>query len=100
VARLGGAGGLSAHEPLGLENLFVYHRRVSTADQILAAWLTAAAKRNARDRTVTTEQAVAEIRELAGHRPDLLAECAALALRSRLTQRPMSTAGGPTSSHL
>jgi hypothetical protein len=53
---------------------------VSTSGQILRAWLTAAAKRNARDRTVTTEQAVPEIYELAGDRPDLLAQCAGLAL--------------------
>lgn len=53
---------------------------MSTADQILSAWLTAAARRNAWDRTVTTEQAVAEIRELAGRRADLLAQCADLAL--------------------
>jgi hypothetical protein len=53
---------------------------MSTADQILSARLTAAAQRNARDRTVTTDQAVAEIRELAGDRPDLLAQCAGLAL--------------------
>ncbi len=53
---------------------------MSTSDQILSAWLTAAAQRNARDRAVTAEQAVAEIRELAGHRPDLLAQCAGLAL--------------------
>jgi hypothetical protein len=47
---------------------------------MLSAWPTAAVKRNARDRTVTTEQAVAEIRELAGDRPDLLAQCAGLVL--------------------
>ncbi len=53
---------------------------MSSADQILVAWLTAAARRNAWNRTVTTEEGVAELRELAGHRPDLLAECAGISL--------------------
>jgi hypothetical protein len=54
---------------------------VSTADQILGARIAAVAARHAgRGKIDHMEQAVAELREVAGDRPDLLAELAGVSL--------------------
>ena len=54
---------------------------MSTADQILGARIAAVAGRHAsRGKIDDMEQAVAELREVAGHRPDLLAELAGVSL--------------------
>jgi hypothetical protein len=54
---------------------------VSTADQILGARIAAVAGRHAgRGKIDDLEQAVAELREVAGDRPDLLAEFAGVSL--------------------
>jgi hypothetical protein len=56
-----------------------YNRRASEADRLLTARLMGVAKRHAHWREPTqdeTDAAVAELREVAGDRPDLLAEVA------------------------
>jgi hypothetical protein len=57
------------------------NRRGPVPDRILAAWLTGTAKHHARWRELTADEraaAVAELRELAAGRADLLAEVAGI----------------------
>ena len=66
---------------LAISNMWSKLANVSTADQLLSARISGICRRRcARGKIDDLDAAVAELRELAGHRPDLLAEHAGVCL--------------------